>query len=528
MYRAKSFLEVIFLWMLKHRLIAVSIFVFAVALSAYMGYTENIQKKNTEAQRVERGTLIESVPLTGTVKPTEEANLSFEKSGIVKNIFVSLGDTVEQGQTLASLNDSDDAARVMEARANLMSQQAQLSDLQSGSKEEAVAIKRAGVMKAQSDLVQAYQNTGDSIKNLSISANTYVRNNFASYFNGSYQTGYTITIASCDSNIESQTNILRKTGETALLQLENLSAAYDSAASSTKIESAHTALALSPKIFAYLDSLNSLLSENCISSNASFDSGRATIASSRNSWNTLSNDVSLKLTAIQNAQAALSQAQNDLALSQSGEKSDKVKEQEAQVKGALARLASAQSEADKNVLKAPFSGIITNMDLKKGELVSPGSKSISMISDSNFQIESKVSEVDVAKLKVGATSTVHFDAYGDNVKFTAVISNISLAGIITDGVPTYKTIFNFIDKDERIRSGMTANIDVVSGEHANALFIPARFVKSENGRKYVNLENGGDVTDYTKQYIETGIKGMNGEVEVVQGLREGNVVQIEK
>jgi RND family efflux transporter MFP subunit len=239
-------------------------------------------------------------------------------------------------------------------------------------------------------------------------------------------------------------------------------------------------------------------------------------------------DLSSKLNSINTLNLSLKQAQEDLRLIESGEKSEKVRQQEAQVAAARARLAQSASEAAKNTLRAPFNGVVTAVDLKTGEYATiGGSKSITLISDASFEIESKVSEVDVAKIKTGDAAKVTFDAYSDADVFEAAITNISPAGVITDGVPTYKTIFSFTQKDERIRSGMTANIDVVTNVKENVLSIPARAIKNVSGEKKVTIKIvDGNKTSTEEKTVKTGVRGVNGEVEILEGLTAGDIVVI--
>lgn len=270
--------------------------------------------------------------------------------------------------------------------------------------------------------------------------------------------------------------------------------------------------------------MKNLFSLTCVPSSTTIETNRATIAAARTGWSTLSSDLSLKMNSIKTAETTLSQSRNDLTISQTGEKTEKVNQQDANVKSAAARLAQAQAEANKSILRAPFDGVITNIDLKFGELVTPGvgAKSISIISTSNFEVESKVSEIDVAKLSPNSKGSVYFDSFGSDKKFEVVVSNISPAGIISDGVPTYKTIFTFVEKDESVRSGMTANIEVTTKELIDVLAVPSQFIINDEGIKKVKVKNAnGSIT--TKE-VTTGIISGNGQVEIVSGLAENEVV----
>lgn len=524
MKRARNFFESIWFWLQSHKIVfALSLLIFFGLL--YYVYAQTTAEKGEEMYTVKMESLEQAVSLTGAVKPTQEAQLSFEKSGVVKTLQVKVGDKVNKGQILATLSSDDDLVKVAEARAGLSSAVASLQDSKTGSKDDVVQIKKITLEKSKNDVEQAYKNAGDSVHNLAISGNSFVRDNMAKYFDGDSISGYRVNINSCDSALENKLNILRKEADISLVNIENTSRDFSSKDLSVKKQNIDELKNISaPKISEYLNAWKDVLSLGCMTSNSTFDTARSLVTSSRNTWSALSNDISMKRNTIDSAELSVTQAEKDLNLSETGEKGEKVSQADSQVKVAQARLQSAQVVLDKNILRAPFTGIITNIDLKQGEFQTVGARTISMISDANFQIESKVSEVDVAKLQTGQSAQVTFDAYGDSEKFQAIISNISLAGIISEGVPTYKTIFDFLEKDERVRSGMTANILVTTKKLDNVLAIPVKYILEENGQKYVNII--GKTKE--KRFIKTGALGVNAKVEVVEGLSEGEVVEIEK
>lgn len=495
----------------------------------YIGYANYFSNESstTEEFTVKRTTLKETVSLTGRVQPASSAELSFEKSGVVKNIYVTVGETVKQGDPIAKLNNENDLARVSEAAANLSAQKFLLQDQSNGDRNETIDNKKVSLEKAAVDLNQAYKNAGDSLKNLSISGNTYVRDNFSASFTGNLQNGYKINITSCDTIAENNLNLLRAQAELALVEIEKVSTEYPNYTNDPNKQNEILLQAKNShakKITEYLDALKNLFSLSCIVTNSTLETNRATIATARTGWSTLLSDLSIKMNSIKTADTTLSQAKNDLSISQTGDNVEKINQQDANVKAAAARLAQAEAEANKNVLRAPFDGVITNIDIKLGELVSPGvgAKSISIISTNNFEVESKVSEIDVAKLSSNSKGSVYFDSFGSDKKFEVVVSNISPAGIISDGVPTYKTIFTFVEKDESVRSGMTANIEVTTKELVDVLAVPSQYIISEDGVKKVKVKSPNNSVK-TKE-VTTGVISGNGQVEIVSGLTDGDVV----
>jgi multidrug resistance efflux pump len=221
---------------------------FVIVGGLYMYLKPASTDGKTEEVTVVRKNLEEAVSLTGRVKPTAEASVTFEKSGTVRNVNVKTGDRVYKGQTLATLSGDDAYARVAEAQAGLDAQRAILADLEGGARDEQVALKKVSIENAQNNISVAFDGIKDTIRNLSISSGDIVRNNFSAYFDGSETTGYTINIRSCQSQLESDVNVGRGNAEAAVKNIEVLANNYpnltDEAEKRTEIAKLKTELTI--------------------------------------------------------------------------------------------------------------------------------------------------------------------------------------------------------------------------------------------------------------------------------------------
>src|SRR5205085_4203022 len=79
---------------------------------------------------VVRGDLARSVVATGRVEPISKVEIKSKANGIIKELKVNIGDTVEPGQVLAELDKDNLAARVREARAALLNAESNLTAAQ--------------------------------------------------------------------------------------------------------------------------------------------------------------------------------------------------------------------------------------------------------------------------------------------------------------------------------------------------------------------------------------------------------------
>ncbi len=88
----------------------------AAAVGGYAWYESGQADVTVPMETVLRGTVVETVSVTGELLPEEYADLSFQSIGRVAEVFVKEGDTVRKGQILATLDTSVLESQLREAR----------------------------------------------------------------------------------------------------------------------------------------------------------------------------------------------------------------------------------------------------------------------------------------------------------------------------------------------------------------------------------------------------------------------------
>jgi HlyD family secretion protein len=449
-----------------------------------------------------RETIEQVVEVTGNVESATDASLSFEKSGSVSHVYVKVGDRVYAGQTLVTLGGADAYASVSEAQASVASAQATLDQLQTGATPAEIAIKTQAVSNAQYDLDNANSQLLDTVRNTNSTLRDIFDYRLANFFTRN-SSDYRLAFSVCDQNSQSQIETDRKKYDT--LNVTDIDTAYNTTVNVNN----------------FITSLNSLISLSCTSNDASLADKRVTVSNIKTTISGIFTDISAKKSLLQTAKNGLTRAQKDLDLTKSGTDINRIKTQQAILAQAYARLASARAQAGKNVLTAPFSGIVSQVNVTLGELSSVSQPAVVLISDSAFQIKAKIAEVDIAKLSVGNTATVTLDAYGD-VPFAATVTRIDPAATTDGGVPRYGIVLTFVGKDNRIKSGMTANAKIVTETKQNAITVPASYITVKNGEGTV-LKVGA--TSSVETAVQIGIRGSSGKVEVLSGLTESDTLE---
>jgi multidrug resistance efflux pump len=125
------------------------------------------------------------------------------------------------------------------------------------------------------------------------------------------------------------------------------------------------------------------------------------------------------------------------------------------VKAAEAGLTAAQAALENISVIAPFSGAVADLQLKAGEMVSPGQAVATMADFSRWVIETDdLTEIEVPRVSVGQKVTVTADALPD-LELTGEVESISDVFEEKRGDITH-TVRAVLDEiDERLRWGMT-------------------------------------------------------------------------
>ncbi len=474
--------------------------------------------------KIERGDIVQEVSVTGKVTPNQDIDLSFERGGRVRNTYVKVGDRVGAGQALVTLDTSELQAQLSQAEASVDAQVAKLDELKRGSRAEDVQAKKTDLAKAEQDLTNYYRGISDVIHDAYIKADDAMRKQIDSLFSNDEDSNVALAFQTLSSQVKNDAERERYAAgaelRTWLLELNQ----FDK--TSTATEKDKPILVTSQK---HLEVIRGALAViNSAVADASGISG-ATISEYRTSINTARTNVTSALSAINtridtlaSQELVVVRTNDELNKMLSGSDPEEIKVQEAQVAQARANVELIQAQLAKTVLRAPQSGVITRQDAKEGAIVATNVNLVSLIAGS-LLIESNIPEVDIAKVKIGDTAVITLDAYGEDVKFAGKVASIDPSETVIEGVATYKTKVLFDKKYEQAKPGMTANLDIMTQKKSGVISIPQRSVKTSDGKKIVMIYVAEQITGQEREVV-TGLRGSDGNVEIVSGLTEGEII----
>jgi len=498
----------------------------ALSIGGAIWYIASNKAPSFSATTAARGNVIASLDEAGTVAAENNASLSFQESGETAHVYVTEGETVAAGTVLADLSSGSLQASVQQANAGLAAAQANLDNLQAGTRPEQIAIDQTALTNAQSAL------TAD-IGNAYTSADDAVHNQTDNLFTNPKSNNPVFLVPT--SNSQAVNNIVSER-ITIEVTLSNWYAALNASSSATvSSQSALTATANAAlsQVQSYLDSL-ALLVNDAVPNSAMT---APVLAGYKVNVSSARAEIGTAITTLTGAESAIATAQNNLELAQAGSTTQAIEAQQAAVAQAQAAQTSAQVALANASLVAPFSGTVQNLTAQVGQVVAPGVPVLSLVNNGGLKIEAYASEADVAKIKNGDAAQVTLDAFGNGTTFPATVTTIDTEQTTVNGTPTYLVTLHFTTAQPQVKDGMTGNIHIILAEHDNVVEVPSRLVIT-NGNNYFVLVAAGattasattmggtDANETNAGTVQTpvtiGLVGDNGMTEITSGITEGD------
>ena len=338
-----------------------------------------------------------TVVAAGHLVPNRSLYLAFLASGRVEQVLVKKGDHVTQGQVLATLGDREQAtAALAGAQAQLLAAQ-QAYDTLERTSDMALALAQQAYLKAQANRAAA-QLAWDKLDLTAIQTD--------------------IDTAQADVTSR-QTDV--ENAQKDLAKYSNLPT--DNATRKSYEDKLRTAQTDYDTAVLKLVDLTSTRDNIKAAYNAAVAAEAETKRTYENTQNGPNKD-----------QFALLQAQLDLA---------------------KAQVAAAQSALDDYELKAPFSGIVANVNISVYQMVGPQTWAVALADTSQWYVDtSDLTEIEVVKVSIGESVKITADAL-PGVSMDGVVEAISQAPLMQSGDVLYTVHILLKNPDPALLWGMT-------------------------------------------------------------------------
>lgn len=439
---------------------------------------------------VETATILDQVTLSGRTESVNSVDLGFADSGRVKRVYVTEGQKVKKGQVLAELEMGDLSAQYQSARAGLTIARA---NLQQGT------VNLDKVIAEQDSIVETAK------RNLYGNLEAYPEDIFSSLqapkIHGSYQGlvpgEYRLDIYA--SNAATGASINYSGLDTGVISL-----------------TVDNRVALGNKGL-YIQ----------FPTNQGYANSKWVIPVPNTRSSQYSSLLSAYDTAIASRDRAIENAKSDLA----GNNQSILQARVDQAQASLNQIASAMT---RRKIVAPFSGTISQVALKEGESTigiskdtSPG---VSMLATDQYKVVIKIPEIDVARITPNTAVDITLDANSSETVFQGMLTNINPAETIVDGVPVYEGIVIFDEKNDQIRSGMTATVIIKNGEKQDVVSVPWDYLREDKvTRKYfITMIDPENQKKTIEKEVTIGLRGFDGMTEITNGLSVGETIVLPK
>jgi HlyD family secretion protein len=221
---------------------------------------------------------------------------------------------------------------------------------------------------------------------------------------------------------------------------------------------------------------------------------------------------------IAQAEAGVQSAQAQLALVEQPNTPDDVKLAEAAVAQAQASLDAAKQQVLDGTISAPIDGVVSQKLLDVGAMATPASPIVTLISH-QVEVDINVEEAKLGLIHPHQRATLLVSAYPGVPVAATVIGN---PPTVDPKSRTALVRLQPVDPKGELKPGMYADVSVLVQPQQNVLLVPLTALVDDNGKTEVYLVHHGTVT---VQPVSVGVQDANN-AEITQGVSAGQTVVV--
>lgn len=443
-------------------------------------------------------------PLLGTVVSVSEATVKSESSGKINKVYVSLGEKVSAGQTIAEFDNSQERAALLQAEGAYEAAKAarDISSISGGNSGMQLGESKNGALNT---LNSAYNAFDDVIRVKTDGAYTDPRTNDVK-----------LTLSTPDAalvySLESQRRAIEQTLRSRDEKNRSLSVESDLISELTSVEKE------AQSIKSYLDDLAKAYSKSLPNNQineTSLSASKAIVSAART-------QITQTISQIQASRGALNSSIASKNISDKTSGDTGVTASDAQVKQALGAYEAALARYQKTIIRSPLTGTVNSLSVKTGDFVATFAQIAVISNNGSLEVRSYLNEDEVAGVYIGATSTV----YKGSKPYTGTVTKVAEAiDPLTKKIEMRVALLDTTQKDilngESVTLTITKAESKVSDQHS--IKIPLSALKmTSNGGIVFNVVDGKT----SQKFVEEG--AIFGDmIEIKSGLTTEDVIVVD-
>lgn len=194
-----------------------------------------------------------------------------------------------------------------------------------------------------------------------------------------------------------------------------------------------------------------------------------------------------------------------------------------------AQLKEARENLAKTTIFAPMDGIVSRMNIEKGERVvgtsqMAGTEMLRIADFSKMELLVDVNENDIVRIRLRDSAQVEIDAY-PHCRFTGFVTQIANSAKNIDA--TFNQVTNFevrieiVPGEHRLLPGMSATASIFTGSSEEVATVPLKSIFTIDGTEYVWIVEDGRTV--RRKQVTSGIQDFS-RIEILSGVGPGDKV----
>lgn len=478
-------------------------------------------------------TSTDSSPLyvTGSVRSETEAQLRTETQGEVIGVYTNVGSFVTAGTVIAELRNNAERASVEQAKALLEIAFANLEKGIGGARSEERTILEINLLNAENTYTSAKQSVSNTLQSTYATIDDAISARTDSLFSNPGSSDPVFNLATSDFKTVNRLRQTRTQITDILDRQSNVQTGSNKTDLISELEMTFTELQV---IKDFLDdilvAINNAIPTVSVSESA-IALFKADAIVARTSIHGALVSITGTRSILNNAQALLDIAIQNLERGITGAQEEDVRTLEAQVNQARAGLSQATARLTQTLIVSPISGTINTLSLRRGEFVTAFSPAATISNNNALEIETYITSNDSSYVRVGSYALIDNQYEGIVTSIAPGLDPVTKKIEVRIGVIATNTT---LTNGSSVRLEIERNGFHVEDTDIKEITIPISALKIETNRTIVFTVSSKDVLVAIpvviglvlgdNLIIEDGLAPHMNIVKDARGLREGQKV----
>jgi len=459
--------------------VIISTVIVAILAGAGFGIYRFVQGRKNQNQtiaqrtaRVTRGDITVSVTGSGPIESAQSVDLTSTVSSTITNVFFKDGDSVKKGDVIFELESQDAKDKIDSIKSQIDDVNSSIADVQESIKNLVITAPISGYVKNLNVQEGDRVSKGSTVLTIIDTSKLKVTLPFSAALFGKVKIGApaVVYIPDISQSIQGTVSYLGNTTYTndyggkvfdVEITISNPGALQEGMKASAEIKvGSEVYLSTQDATLEYVDKENV---------KAKVDGEIEEIFARNNQF-------------VEKGAVLLKLSNDDL--------SKQLKNYQTQLKNLQDQLKDAEDNLENYYIKAPFDGVVTNINFKKGDNIKAGEVLATVFDNKNLVFRVDIDELDIAKIKVGQKVNITVDALPETQTnpLTGKVAKIPLVGTTQNGVTTYSITIS-IDNPKDLKIGMNANAEIIINQKQDVLMVPLEAVQKFGNRYFVFVKS---------------------------------------